>query len=156
MMIALAMVMAVSAFAQEGKDIYNRYSGKEGVSAVYISPTMFSLMKKIPDIRIEVEEVNLGNIIRTFDGMYILDVENRELAAKLDSEIRDMVSRGRFELLIQAVEKGEEMNIYITREGDMVTDFLMLAREDGNTSVISITGKMPFDELQNILAQATE
>ena len=41
LVMTVAVLTAVSAFAQSGKDIYNRYSGREGVSAVYISPAMF-------------------------------------------------------------------------------------------------------------------
>ena len=76
-----AMFMAAATFAQGGKDLYNRYSGKDGVSAVYISPAMFELIKQIPDIEIEGGETfNLSEIIKTFDGMYILEIENAELA----------------------------------------------------------------------------
>ena len=39
--IAAAMLVTVSAFAQDGKSIYKKYSDAENVSAVYISPAMF-------------------------------------------------------------------------------------------------------------------
>ena len=44
---------AMSAAAQDGKEIYNRYSGKKGVSSVYISPTMFKMMKSLPEVSME-------------------------------------------------------------------------------------------------------
>lgn len=154
---AMAMLMSVSSFAQGGKDIYNRYSGKDGVSAVYISPTMFSLIKEIPDIQLEGEDINLSSVIKTFDGMYILDVEDGTLAGKLNGEISDMVEKGRYELLMEAADSQEKVRIYIMREGESVTDFLMAAHEDGcSTSVISISGNIPMAELQKILAQAVE
>ena len=64
-LIALAALIGTSALAQAGKSIYNKYSEAEGVSAVYISPAMFKLMMKIPDIALEGESVNLGPIIKT-------------------------------------------------------------------------------------------
>lgn len=88
-----AVLMAVQAFAQDGKDIYNRYSGREGVSAVYISPAMFSLMKALPDVPVDDGDVNFGAIIKTFDGMYILDVEDGKLASDLESELAAMVKK---------------------------------------------------------------
>ena len=154
--LATVMMTAVTAYAQSGKDIYNRYSGKEGVSAVYISPAMFSLMKKLPDIQVEAGDVNLGPVIRTFDGMYILDVSDRALACTLETEMSDMVSQGRFELLMEAVDETDRMHIYIVRKGDIVTDFLMLTHEEESTSVISISGNMPMAELQKILVTAVE
>lgn len=157
-LLAVTAILAVSqAFAQNGKEIYNRYSGKEGVSAVYISPAMFSLIKEIPDIEVESEDINLGGIIRNFSGMYILDVENPQLASNLDSEVSSMVDKGKYELLMEAVEDSERMHIYIVREGETVTDFLMLANESGgSTSVISISGNMPMEELRKILAASIE
>ena len=150
------LLLALVAGAQEGKDIYNRYSGRKGVSAVYISPTMFSMIRTIPDIQVRTEEVNLGNIIKTFDGMYILDVENPDLASELSAELEKMVGQGRYELLMEAVEEGETMHIYIVRDGDTVTDFIMLVHEPGSASVISITGSMPMEELSKIVASASE
>lgn len=154
--IAALLMMALSAYAQSGKEIYNRYSGKKGVSSVYISPTMFGLMKELPDIHIESGDVNLGSIIKTFDGMYILSVEDSAIAADLEKEIGDMVSQGRFELLMEAVEESEKMRIYIVSKRDTVTDFLMLAHEPESASVISISGNMPMAELQKILSEAAE
>lgn len=154
--IAALLMMALSAYAQSGKEIYNRYSGKKGVSSVYISPTMFGLMKELPDIHIESGDVNFGPIIKTFDGMYILSVEDSAIAADLEKEIGDMVSQGRFELLMEAVEESEKMRIYIVSKGDTVTDFLMLAHGPESASVISISGNMPMAELQKILSEAAE
>ena len=40
--IAAAMLLTLTAFAQkDGQKIYNKYSDAKGVSAVYMSPSMF-------------------------------------------------------------------------------------------------------------------
>lgn len=65
-MILLAATLAFTAAAQDWNSIYNRYSGKEGVSSVYISPAMFRLMKSLPDVEIESEDVDLGGIIMPY------------------------------------------------------------------------------------------
>ena len=46
--ILTALTLAVAAFAQSGKDLYNKYSDLEGINAVYISPAMFRMIGKIP------------------------------------------------------------------------------------------------------------
>ena len=150
---AMLLAITFSAFAQSGKDFYNKYSGKEGVSAVYISPSMFRLMNSIPDIQFDSSDVNLGNIIKTFQGMYILDIENEILAGKLASDVEGLLASGKFELLVEAVDGGERVRIYIVSKGETVTDFLMVAAEKGSTSVISIQGEMPFDELEKIIGK---
>lgn len=146
--------LCLAASAQTGKDIYNRYSGKEGVSAVYVSSSMFNLIQGVPDIHIESGDVDLSGIIRSLDGMYILDVEDAGLMARLAAELDGMLSSGKFEMLMETVEAGEKVNIYITRHNDSVRDFLMIASEPSSLSVISISGDIPFDELQKALASA--
>ena len=38
--VAVAMLLTFTAFAQDGRSIYNKYSDAKGVSAVYVSPAM--------------------------------------------------------------------------------------------------------------------
>ena len=61
--IAAAMLLTITAFAQDGKSIYNKYSDLKGVTAVYVSPAMFRLMGKIPDINLGDGDLNLSPII---------------------------------------------------------------------------------------------
>lgn len=152
-MILLAATLAFTAAAQDWNSIYNRYSGKEGVSSVYISPAMFRLMKSLPDVEIESEDVDLGGIIRTFTGMYILDIEDGKAAAELEAELQHAIKAGRYELLMEAADESETMRIYIISKGDTVTDFLMLAYDGSETSVIAITGEIPFSELQKLISE---
>ena len=65
--IALAAIISMASAAAQNskKQIYSDYSGKPGVSAVYISPAMFKLMKAVPDIEINDQEVNFSRFIRT-------------------------------------------------------------------------------------------
>lgn len=152
-MILLAATLAFTAAAQDWNSIYNRYSGKEGVSSVYISPAMFRLMKSLPDVEIESEDVDLGGIIRTFTGMYILDIEDGKAAAELEAELQHVIKAGRYELLMEAADESETMRIYTISKGDTVTDFLMLAYDGSETSVIAITGEIPFSELQKLISE---
>ena len=83
--------------------------------------------------------------------MYILDVEDAVLAARLKGEVEDFVAKGKYELLMEAVDEDERMRIYVALEKGIVTDFMMLVAERQETSVISITGKMPFESLEQLL-----
>ena len=62
--LAALLLIPLSSFAQNGKSIYQKYSDSEGVSAVYISPAMFRLIGRIPDLNIE-GNVNLTSVIQT-------------------------------------------------------------------------------------------
>lgn len=150
-LIIAAILIPLIGSAQEGKELYNKYAGKKGVQAVYISSTMFELMKSIPDMEVEGEDVNIGGIIKSMDGMYILSVEDRTLATELTDEINKRVENGKYELLMSAIDENDTMNIYIRRKEGTVTDFVMIAVEKASTSVISISAKMPFEDLKKLL-----
>ena len=149
----LLISAAIASQAQDWSDIYNRYSGKDGVSSVYISPAMFKLMQKLPEVQVEDGEVDLTGIIRTFNGMYILDIEDGETAAKLSGEIREKFDGKKYELLMEAQDGPEEMKIFIASKGDIVTDLIMFTAEKTSASLIAITGEMPYSELQKLIAE---
>ena len=72
--LAVLILSATMASAQEGKNIYNKYSGGEGVSAVYISPSMFKIIGKLPDLEIETADgnsMNIAPLISSFQGFYM-------------------------------------------------------------------------------------
>ena len=150
----VVMLIAAMASAQEGREIYNKYSGKKGVSAVYISPSMFELMKSIPDMEIDGENVNIGKIIKSLSGMYILDIEDAELAKQLSSDINGMVAKNKYEMLMEAIDEEDVMHIYIVRKDDSVSDFLMIAESEGTVDVICIAGDIPFEDLQELIGAA--
>lgn len=150
---AILLSAAVSAQAQDINSIYNRYSGKEGVSSVYISPAMFNLMKDLPDVHVSSGDVDFSGIIKTFKGMYILEIENKPKASALSSEIRSAVDNGKYQLLMEAAEENESMQIYIASEGEIVTDLIMLATEKDSVSVIAISAEMTYADLQKLISE---
>jgi hypothetical protein len=92
--IAAVMMMAVTSFAQSGKSIYNKYSDSEGISAVYISPAMFRMMGTIPSMDIEGYDVEIGSIVQSLTGMYILNSENKKINDALKADVEKFISKG--------------------------------------------------------------
>ena len=150
-LLALAAIMCASAFAQDGKSIYNKYSEAEGVSAVYISPAMFKLMKKIPDIDVEGESVNLGPIIQNLTGMYILNSENLSINEDMKRDIDRFIRRGTYEMLMEAKEDGEVVRIYTMGPEEVVTGFVMFSYEPDECSFICINGEIPRAALEDLI-----
>ena len=74
------LLVSITALAQDGRSLYNKYSDYDNVEAVYISPAMFRLIGKIPDVEMEGENVNLGPIIKSLSGLYILSIKQGAIA----------------------------------------------------------------------------
>jgi len=154
--LVVMLLVSVSAFAQNGRSLYNKYSDSPNVEAVYISPAMFRLIGKIPDMELQDEKVNLGPIIKSLSGLYILSVSDEQLAANLADDVNRFIQKGLYELLMEAKDSGEVMRLYTVGDDYIVNSLVMLARQEGETDFICIDGDMPRDQLEDLIAEAAK
>lgn len=152
MMVLLSL--SLTAFAQGGRDLYEKYSDLPGISAVYISPAMFRLIGKIPDMELQDESVNLTPLIKSMSGFYILSTEDRATSESLYADVKKFVKSGRYELLMETKDDGQVLRMYTVGDGKTVESFVMVTKEDSEVSVISFDGKMDREQMENILAEA--
>ena len=154
--IALMLLLAVGAFAQEGKRLYNKYSDQEGVSAVYISPAMFKLIGQLPDINVETadgKKMDMAPLIRSFSGFYMLNFENKSaLSAELYKEVTAMVNKSNFELLMEVKEAGSTIRMYTLGDEKVVNSFVCIINEDDQTMFFCLEGTMNRSELEKLMA----
>ena len=150
--IAALLLASIVSFAQSGKSIYQKYSDAEGVSAVYISPAMFRLIGKIPDLHVEGEDVNLAPIIQSLSGLYLIDSENPVVNSELKAETNKLIKAGKYELLLEAKDSGEIVRMYTVGSETVVNGFFMIAEEGSESTFIYLDGKMNRDDLENLIA----
>ncbi len=150
-LIIMALLVIPAANGKDRKKLYSEYSGRPGVSAIYISPAMFKLIKSIPDVQINDEEVNLSGVIRSLEGMYILSTDDREISDQLRKDVEKELTSGRYEMLMEAVEGKETTRIFMLNDGKNISDLILLSKNGNSTSFISITGQMPTDEVSKMI-----
>ena len=153
-LLAVLLLSALAASAQSVKSIYQKYADAEGVSAVYISPAMFRLIGKIPDVELADEDVNFTPIIKSMNGFYLLSTENAATGEKLYSEVSRGLKGSKYELLMEAKEDGEVMRLYSVGDNKTVTSLLMLAKDGTETTFLSIDGQMDRAKLEEVIASA--
>ncbi len=148
-----ALLLSFSAFAQNGKSIYQKYSDAENVSAVYISPAMFRLIGKIPDLEVGDDNVNLTPVIRSLTGLYILNSENASINSALRSDAERFINAGRYELLMEAKDSGETVRMYTIGNDRTIEGFVMLAAEANEVTFICLDGQMPRKDFEALLSK---
>jgi hypothetical protein len=151
--LAALMLLAFTGFAQDGKSIYNKYSEAEGVSAVYISPAMFRLIGKIPNIQVENSDVNLTPIIQALSGMYLISSEDPRINAEIKADANRFLEKNQYELLMEAKDGGETVRI-CTLGKDIITGFVLLAFQQDEFTFISLDGKMKREDLEHLIAES--
>lgn len=148
-----ALLLTCSAFAQNGKSIYQKYSDAEKVSAVYVSPAMFRMIGRIPDLEMGDDNVNLSPVIRALTGLYILNSENPAINGNLRADAERFIKSGKYELLMEAKDSGETIRMYTVGNDRMIEGFVMLAAEPDEVTFICLDGQMPRKEFEELLAR---
>ena len=154
--LAAMLLVSVSAAAQDGRSLYNKYSDNANVEAVYISPAMFRLIGKIPDMEVEDGSVNLGPIVKSLSGLYILSIKEDRIAEELADDVNRFIKKGQYELLMEAKDNGEVMRMYTVGDDFVVNSFVMLARQGDEVDFICLDGTMPREQLENLIAEASK
>ena len=152
--IIAAMFVCAASFAQSGKDIYNKFSDKPKVSAVYISPSMFRLMGRLPEIDMPEEDIDVAPVVKELSGMYIIDSESNKVNAALKSEVDKLLRSGNFELLLEAKEDGELVRLYTIGDENTVTSFVMTSVEKDEYVFICLEGRIGRADLEKLIASS--
>ncbi|MBP3257458.1 MAG: DUF4252 domain-containing protein [Bacteroidales bacterium] len=152
--ILVLITLSLTALAQGGRELYSKYSDLPGMEAVYISPAMFRMIGKIPDVELGDEDINFSSIIKSMTGFYILNTENPQDAAALLADVNKFIKAGKFELLMEAKNDGEATRMYTVGDENTVTSFVMVSQEKDEVSFISFDGKMDREKMGEMIAKS--
>lgn len=155
--LAVLLLSVTIASAQEGKNIYNRYSGNQGVSAVYISPSMFKIIGKLPDLEMKTADgnsMNIASLISSFKGFYMLDISNPTIESAVTQDVASMISKGKYELMMEFKEKGETLQIYTSGNEKIIESFVFVASNEDGVQFICIDGEMKRSDIEKLIANS--
>ena len=156
-LLAVLLLSVTIASAQEGKSIYNKYSGGKGVSAVYISPSMFKIIGKLPDLEMETSDgksMNLAPLISTFQGFYMLDINNTTTISAINQDVASMTSKGKYELMMELKDEGETLKIYTSGNDKIIHSFIFIASDGDSVQFICIDGEMKRSDIEKFIANS--
>ncbi len=157
-LIATLLLLSVTlASAQEGKNLYNKFSGGKGVSAVYISPSMLRLIGQLPDLNIQTQggnSLNIASLISSFQGFYMLEITEPSTVASLKKDVTSMVGKGRYEMLMEVKEEGETVNVYTAGNEKVIDSFVFMATHGDSLQFICIDGAMNRSDVESLIATA--
>ena len=152
--IAALLLTGIMAHAQDSKSIYNKFSDENGVSAVYISPSMFKMIGKLPEIEIGDygQKVDITPIVNTLKGFYLLNTSDQGIIRRLNSDVKSLLGKGSYELMMEAKQDGETVRFYTDGDDSIVRSFVMMAMDAGSATFISMDGLINRDALERMLA----
>ena len=149
--IAALLLLSIVSFAYDGKGIYSKYSDSKDVSAVYISPAMFKMIGRLPDMRLGEGSRNFTPVLKSLKGMYVLNTSSSATGTAISADVSKMVKKEGYEMIMEAKENGETVRMYTVSSGDVVTSLLMLETSSSETTFICLDGVMSMEALMKLV-----
>ena len=145
----LAILATVfSLFAQAQQSFFDKYAEMEGVTSVYISKSMLSLL---PSVDSTVNGIHIGNIASRLDNIQILSCEESDVANQLRKETSHINPKNGYEELMRVRENGEKTTIYFKDKMGQKKEFVLLVDEKDEFTIISIVGDLTLQEIQGMI-----
>jgi hypothetical protein len=145
LLIFLLVPMALK--AQNGAaidELFQKYSGKEGVTSVYISSRMFSMFSGQ-----ETDDQELKDLLSKLKSIRILTVEDSTLNEKINfyEELKKKIDFTAYEELMVVNEADNVTKFLIRESGKTVAELLIITGGRKGNTLISIRGDL---DLKNI------
>ena len=133
--------------------VFDKYSGKEGFTTVYISKYMFSMFANMDGV--EDDEIKeLQEIFGKLTGIKILAVDDPSVLGEgvnFYDEIMKDLPRDRYEELM-VVKDSESDVIFLAREeGGVIVELLLVVGGEGDSNVlIAIIGEVDLNSISKL------
>lgn len=157
--IIASLLVAVSAFGQNAKELYKKYSDRDGITAVYVSPAMFRMIGRLPEMNMDTnggEKVDLSPVVKSLSGFYLLDADDTKVAGELFTEVKKILSDKKYELLLEAKDNGETIRLYTIGNDSVVTSLILISKDKEEFTFMGLEGSMDREELENLLAESAK
>ena len=109
---------------------FEKYADMKNVSYVYISKYMLGMASKLT-------------------GIQIVSSEEKTARAKLRNDVKDILARDKYEILMQMREDGDKVDIYHC-VGKQQSVVVMLMDEDDSATVMIFSGHFTLDDVMKM------
>ena len=144
----LILGTALSAQQSAADRIFEKYSGKEGYTTVYISSFMFNLLNSL-----DVDDPEYDEFKKATSGITSIKIlsQDGEGSASFGRELLDMLPRNEYQEMMVVKEEDEDVLFLARQEGNKITEFLLIVSgSDGDDALIAIQGDIDLESLSSI------
>ncbi|MDA3780989.1 MAG: DUF4252 domain-containing protein [Bacteroidales bacterium] len=121
--------------------LFDKFSGQEGYTSVYISSYMFSMFSEV-----EYEDKEMDKLVNKLKSIKILAADNIS-TAQFQKDIIEKLPLTEYEQLMVVKEKGENVTFYINENNGLIIELLLITLGEEDNAIICIQGDI---DLKNI------
>ena len=144
----LCVVAALSSLTVNAQvKAFEKYADVKNVSYVYISKFMLNMAGK--NAAPSVPGIDTKTLAGKLTGIQIISSEHKEAQAKLKSDVKSIMEKDKYELMMQMNEEDSKVNIFhhIDKKQSAV---IMQVEEDDEMTVIVFSGKFTLDDVMKM------
>ncbi len=144
----LCIMMAMASLTVNAQvKAFEKYADMKNVSYVYISKYMLGMASKasMPSV----PGVDTKSLASKLTGIQIVSSEEKTARAKLRNDVKDILARDKYEILMQMREDGDKVDIYHC-VGKQQSVVVMLMDEDDSATVMIFSGNFTLDDVMKM------
>lgn len=127
-------------------NVLDNLSEMDGVSAVYISKSMFNTIENM-----NMGGLDISKVTGKVEAMQILTGEKPKAVQTMKIQAEKLVKRQEYEMMMKVKDSGSKVTFYTQKQKDKIKELLMLIDEAPNEyTIIQIKGELSLKEIQEI------
>ena len=141
------VVASCSLHANAQVKAFEKYADAKNVTYVYISKYMLAMAGK--NATPSVPGVDIKTLAGKLTGIQIVSTENKAAQAKLKNDVKGIISRDKYELLMQMNEDDSRVNIYhcIAKQQSAV---VMQVEDKEELTLMVFSGKFTLEDVMKM------
>lgn len=147
----LLFLLPLISFGQETElgRFFEKYSGKEGYSSIYITKYMFDLFKKIETTE---EDKEFQEAISNLTAIKILALSNSETKRSntFRSELNSALPKSKYKELMIIKEADQTVTFWVREEGEKISEFVMTVDEKSDPVLILLEGDIDLNQVAKL------
>ena len=143
MMISLCVIGQKSAVDR----VFDKYSGKDGYTTVYISSFMFNMLNSL-----ESDDPDYNEFKKATAGISSIKILTQEggNSEAFGAELLEMLPRSEYQEMMVVKDQDEDVLFLAREEGGRITEFLLIVSGGGEDALIAITGDIDLESISKI------
>jgi len=127
--------------------VFDKYSGKEGYTTVYISSFMFNMLNSL-----ETDDPDFDEFKKATSGIKSIKIltQDGSNSVAFGAELLDMLPRSEYQEMMVVKDQDEDVLFLAREEGGKITEFLLIVSGGGEDALIAIQGDIDLESISKI------
>ena len=143
------LLVGMLAFGQQSAvdKVFDKYSGKDGYTTVYISSFMFNMLNSL-----DVDDPDYNEFKKATSGINSIKILTQDggNSQSFGKELLDMLPRSEYQEMMKVKDEDEEVLFLAKESGGKISEFLLIVSGGDEDVLIAITGDIDLESLSSI------